>query len=144
MRHLILASSCFAGHAVEYSRNPSRVLRLSPFSRLLVQENDSSVFGGVWSGGSCISWLDRVSRPREVLQLVERSYQNIAATYASLEALSNIFGLIEITVKDRKSSPAVVDQVTESIEVCETGVNELNKRLVKVLRKPVKDIEEQI
>lgn len=72
------------------------------------------------------------------------SYKDVAATCASLEALSKIFELIEVTVKDRKFSQAIVERVIKSIDLCQTGVHKLNNKLAKVKKTPVKGIEAKI
>ena len=72
------------------------------------------------------------------------SYDHVAKTCTSLEALTETFRSLETTVKDRKLSQAIVDRVTKNIGLCEDGVKELNKKLAKVKKTPINGIEEHI
>ena len=72
------------------------------------------------------------------------SQKDVAAMCASLEGLTKTFRLVEGTIKDRHFSQAIVDRVTESIDLCETGVDELDAKLLKVKMTPVKGVEDQV
>lgn len=72
------------------------------------------------------------------------SHKDVAATCASLEALSNTLRLIDITVQDSKFTQTIVDRVVESTNLCDTTINELTKKLVKVKKTTTNGLEDQI
>lgn len=63
---------------------------------------------------------------------------------ASLKGLTKTFRLVKITIKDRKFNQPVIDRVTASIDLCETGVDELDAKLLNVKMIPVKGNGDQI
>lgn len=71
------------------------------------------------------------------------SQKDVAVMCASLEGLTKTFRLVEGTIEDRKFNQAIVDRVTASIDLCETGVDELNAKLLKVKMAPVKGAKDQ-
>ena len=70
--------------------------------------------------------------------------KDVDAMCASLKGLTKTFRLVKITIKDREFNQPVVDRVTASIDLCETGVDELDAKLLKVKMTPVKEDGYQI
>lgn len=58
--------------------------------------------------------------------------KDVAAMYASVEALAKTFKMIEITVQGHQLTREISERVTEGVTSCETGVNSLRKRLDKI------------
>jgi hypothetical protein len=64
---------------------------------------------------------------------------DVCRMYASTEALIKTFILLKLSIENKKFGQDVVARVNESIDSCESGIEDLKKRLNKVEKVPLDD-----